>query len=417
MDVFLAIVVVLVVALMATSARLYRVRRTRIMSLLFSGGWPALVVGVALGPEVSGLIEADTILAATPLLVAGLGWVGLMVGMQCRRDLFAQLPNFSAAVVALDGVATAFIAGGVAIVGLGVWTGWTPGWPEYVEPVAVLIAASTGWAMETRSLSPSRSAPSQRVALLVRVTGGLGAVAAITEFGIAEKLVIQRDGGMVAAGLADAATGLAITLTLACLAGLLGRFAIERAGKSGGEQLAVYFGLVALVAGVATQLGYSPLLAAMCTGIVVANISTTNLLQFERFIVNAEHIIAVIVFMLAGLLMRLSIGWPEVLLACALTLSRAAYKPLVLAWGLGRAGARSPDKAEPPDLNAAGALRFGPIRQSAVAAPIALGLVLLSPSEFNRRLLTIVVVCGILSALLTVALAAWKSRSLRSAAP
>ena len=415
MDVFLAIVVVLVVALIATSARLYRLRRTRAMSLMFSGGWPALIVGVVLGPEVSGLIETDTILSATPLLIAGLGWVGLMVGLQGRRELLAKLPAGIGATVGVDCVVSAVLTGAVAIVGLGLWTGWSRPWQDYVEPVALLVASATGWAMETRSLSSLSSAASQRVALLIRLTGGLAAMVAIAQFGFAEKLVARDAQGVLVTDLIGGGTGLAVTFALAALAGLLGRFAIRLAGRSDGEQLTVFLGLVAVVGGIASQLGYSPLLAAMVTGIVIANISTTDLLRFERFIIKAEHIIAFLVFALAGLLMRVWVGWAEIGLALALVAVRVAIKPAIFQWGAQSVQAAQADNGKVAPVFEVGAMRFSPIRQSAVAAPIALALTLIEPSDFNRSLLTIVALTGILSALVTVALAAWNGRPRRRA--
>ena len=418
MDVFLAIVVVLVVALIATSARLYRLRRTRAMSLIFSGGWPALIVGVALGPEGSGLIRTDTILSATPLLIAALGWVGLMVGLQGRRDLLAKLPRGIGLTVAADCVVSSALTGAVAIVGLGLWTSWSRPWPDYVEPVALLIACSTGWAMETRSMSSLSSRASQRVALLVRLTGGLAAMVAIAQFGIVEKLVARGTDGALTVDLMGGGTGLAVTLALACLAGVLGKFAIRQAGRSAGEQLTVFLGLFAVVGGIAAELGYSPLLAAMATGIVIANISSTDLLQFERFIIKAEQIIAFLVFALAGLLMRVSIGWGEIGLVVGLVAARIAIKPLILHWGARRVQDEEAHSDGQSPIFEVGAMRFSPIRQSAVAAPIALALTLIEPSDFNRRLISVVALTGLVAALCTVALAAWSARPRpRAAAP
>lgn len=414
MDVFLAIVVILVVALIATSARLYRLRRTRAITLIFSGGWPALIVGVVLGPEVSGLIETQTVLSATPLLIAALGWVGLMVGLQGRRELLGRLPPGVGATVAVDFISTGLLMGAVAVIGLGLWTGWSRPWPDYIEPVGLLIACSTGWAMETRSLSSLSSRASQRVALIIRVTGGLAAMVAILQFGLTEKIATRGTEGVIRLDVLGGGAGLAVTVALAVIAGLLGRFAMRLAGRSTGEQLTVFLGLVAIVAGVASELGYSPLLAAMATGVVIANISTNDLLRFERFIIRAEHIIAFLVFALAGLLMKVWVGWAEVGLALGLVAARMLIKPATFGWGMKRVERLEAERSGSPSVFEVGALRFGPIRQSALAAPLALAVTLLEPSEFNRRLLTVVAISGITAALVTVGLAAWNGRFRRS---
>ncbi len=431
MEVFFAIALIVVIALLATSARLYRIRRTRAMSLLVSGGWLALAVGVALGPAGSGLIKADTILSTTPLLIASLGWVGLMIGLQGRLDLLARLPRGLLAIVALDFLATTLIIGLLCAFSLTLWTRADQPWTSLLKPTAALVAASLGWAMETRSLASNLTPTSHPIALAVRLTGGLAAIGAVAAFGLAEKLVSPLPASTTpltesGALLSDAATrftpgagllSLLLTLALAALAGLLGRFAIgataTRSGGpgTGGDQLAVFLGLVALVAGLAAELGSSPLLAAMMTGLVVANLSTPHLLRFERFIIQAEHILAVLIFLLAGLLLNVRISWPELALASAIALCRAAFKPALFAWGYSKIHGRlaSPNSLIP--TNSAGALRFSCIRQSAVAAPIVLGLTLLEPSDFHRTLLTIVVLAGLLAALFAVTLAAWDNRS------
>lgn len=413
MDVFLAIAALVAVALLATSARLYRIRRTRLMSLLASDGWLALLVGIALGPQMSGLINPEAVLAAAPLLIAALGWIGLMVGLQGRRELLARAPGGIGLTVAADALVTALCAGVVATVGLGLWTEWRRPWPEYVEPVALLVAASIGWAMETRSLSVLASPGSQRVALVIRLIGGFAAMVAIAAFGLVDTLVQRTDDGVIEINVTGAAIGLVVIVALAGLAAILGRFTIGRAGRSTGEQLTVFLGLVAMVAGIAATLGYSPLFAAMVTGAVIANITTGDLLRFERFILRAEQILAFLVFTLAGLLLTVQIGWAELALALALVGARVALKPGLFHWGLGRVVRLEANQTGRAPSFDVGALRFSPIRQSALAIPIALALVLMEPSEFHRRLLTIVALSGVLSALFTVALAAIGARARR----
>ena len=50
MEVFLAIAVLATLALLATSRRLYQIRRHRVLAGLATGGWLHVLIGVAIGP-------------------------------------------------------------------------------------------------------------------------------------------------------------------------------------------------------------------------------------------------------------------------------------------------------------------------------------------------------------------------------
>ncbi|PKN44114.1 MAG: hypothetical protein CVU59_12505, partial [Deltaproteobacteria bacterium HGW-Deltaproteobacteria-17] len=387
---------------------------------------------VALGPGGSGLIRPEAILSASPLLIACLGWVGLMIGFQGRWELLQRLPRGILTIVAADAAATVCVIGTIAVFTLMLWTGWSQPWPRLIVPTALLVSASLGWAMETRSFTGAKAPAARPVALAIRLTGGLSAIGAIVILGIAVSFVGRGShpillSGSEAAGTPGAWTevvftrwagvgNLLLVAALAALTALIGRFAIGAAASasgaqgSGGDQLAVFLGLVTLAAGLAAQLGASPLLSAMVTGLVIANISTPHLLGFERFIIKAEHILAVLIFLLAGLLLNPRISWAEVFIAGAVALARAAYKPWLFAGGFARLHAAGEHGAASAPGGSAGILRFGCNRQSPVAAPLALSVVLLDPSEFHRSLLTIVVLIGLFSALLAITFSAWRRR-------
>ena len=82
MKVFLAIAALLILALVATNTRFYTFRRSRFVTLLISGGWPAVLIGILIGPHAANLVTDEILRASTPLVLLALGWIGLMIGLQ-----------------------------------------------------------------------------------------------------------------------------------------------------------------------------------------------------------------------------------------------------------------------------------------------------------------------------------------------
>ena len=407
MQVFLAILVLISLALLTSSPRFYRLRRSRVGTSLFSDGWLAVGVGAMLGPSGFGLVQTESVLSATPLIVVGLGWIGVMVGLQARRRLLGSLPASVWRVFFADAALSVLVFGVGAWLALGWWTA-SDEVGVLVLPACALMACAVGWSMETRSLRAVDTPETARLALLVRAGGGLGAILAIGLMGVGSTLYAPTTVGGDAPGALTVATRSVVALLLALGLGVLGRDAIRLAGRNRPELLVVFLGLVALAAGVAADLAISPLFAAMLTGVVIANLATGDTLPFERFILKAEHTVAVLFALLAGVLLDPAIGAKGLALAFAVGAARLVCKPVVF-----RASARAGNDDDARALPARSPLYTGPARQAPLAVAIGVAFVLAEPSDFSRRLLAVIVVGGIVSALLPVTIGAITPNGLR----
>ncbi len=399
MAIFLSIAALFVLALLATSKRAYRVRRSRLGAAAVAGGWIAITVGAILGPSVSGLITPDAVLRATPLLSVGLGWIGLMVGLQARRDILTHLPRAVWRLSLLDAaLSVACVAGALMIVVRAYDLGANPG----LIAGALLAAATIGWSMETRSLGVDSLPGGHQRAVLLRASGGLAAILAITTFGIASALTQVDPGSTEADNTRAIATRLAALAGAAIIAVLLAIVAKEGlriAGKRRAEMLVVFLGVVGLAAGISADLGISPLFPSMLCGAVFANLRSTgpsdsqaDTALFGRFILQAEHIIATIFSLLAGILLDPRITIVGLVVVGAIVLVRVIVKPLAFMF------ADSEHSYDNP--GARRAARFATIRQSPVAIAIAVSLFILAPDADAQRLLTIVILVGITCELL-----------------
>ena len=134
----------------------------------------------------------------------------------------------------------------------------------------------------------------------------------------------------------------------------------------------------------------------------MANLQGVDLRRFERFILAAEHALAVIFAIVAGVLLDPGIGLVGVIAALALTVLRLLVKPISMRRALRahRALADGPGKS---DLPVQSRLYAGAARQSPIAMVMLVSLVLAHPTESSQELLTVVVVTGLLCELLTIA--------------
>jgi hypothetical protein len=408
MDIFLAILTVTAVALITSGKFAYRLRRSRILVVLLSGGWFSLLTGVVIGPNlipILGLTDRETflvsptaLLESTPLLLIGLGWIGVMVGLQLRWDTIRSLSSEVWKVIGIDALLSMLLFGTVAFAGLFYWTS-AESVADIWRAALLLTAGAIGWSMETRSLRmASTSDTDDRLDTLIRATGALGAILLVTIFGIGFKFASRNQDGLFDFDATGAIGRAAITFLLAALVGVLGRYAIGLAGKDRGHQLVVFLGIVVFVAGVATQLDLPPVFAAMLTGIVLVNLRGPQLENFEKFIFKAEFTVANMFALLAGILLDPRIGFFGLAIAATIATLRIFAKPFY---------ARRIIRLVHNDANG-GALPFrsslylGTARQSPILLALAVGMVLLEPSDFNKRLLAIVVLSGLLSELLPI---------------
>ena len=411
MKFFLAILVIVTLALLSVSTRFYRFRRSRIVVALVSGGWLHVGVGILIGPAVFGAVEEDALQRLTPFLAIGLGWIGVTIGLQARREVLRELPRSLFACAAIDVVVSVVVFGLLSWLILGMWApdaSIAARWPAMV----LLTTVSIGWLLETRSLRASSSPAAARLALCVRGSGALCAMAAVLGYGLFAHASVRGPDGVMAFDWGNAVVKAMVTVLLAVMAGLIGRFALRLAGGDRAELLVVFLGLMALIAGSATALGYSPMLASAFAGVVIANLAGPALRRFERFILQAEYVVASLFSILAGMLLDVRIGLAGAGLAAALAAARYLVKSPVFTFSARRRWDRGEhDASSPPELPESSPLFLAPIRQAPLAIALGVALVMSEASPMARKLLAVVVLTGVLTSAPLVFAAMRKSAS------
>lgn len=394
MEVFLAILALVVVALVATSPVVYRLRRSRLATVMISGGWLPLGVGVLLGPEVADLIDADVVRSATPAAVVALGWIGFAVGLQVRREVLAAVPPAIVRVAGVDALVTAVAIGGLTWGVVAWWADGSGSFTTMLGAVSLIAAASLGWSLETRSLRGADSDADRAAEGAIRAGGSLLIIVAVILAGLVAGASGHGD-------VRGAASDLALSIGVALVLGVVGKYALGLAGNDRAQQLVVFLGLVAFVAGVAAQSLVTPMFSAMVAAAVIANLRGQQLRWFERFIFKGEPLIAAIVALLAGVLLETNLSTGAFVLIAALIAARVALKPPTVAIGAGVGRSR---------------VVVGALRQSPIAIALGVGLVVEEGSRFSRELLSVLVLVGLASELIAIGASSGIQRSRNRAA-
>ncbi len=392
MEIIFGILLLVALAYVATSATFLKLRRATVVGVLVSGGWLGVLAGLAIGPGGIGILSPELVINASPLLTVGLGWIGLMIGLQLRRDILKQLPSAMIRLSLIDALASIAIFGFAAALLLPYWFQHDSA-IAMIAPVALLAAGAIGWTAETRSL---RLADAQNSAetLTLRGAASLSTPVAVLVFSFGLAMVRGRDIESLTFSATAPVLRFVALILIAIVLGIISRFGLRRAQGNRSELLAIFLGVVAIITGAANELEMSPLLSAMLAGIVIANLAGKELRKFERFIIEAEHAVATLYWIVAGVLLDIRLGPLALVIAAAIILLRVVCKPTIVAMS------RVSNSSE---FSAKQLLHLTPIRQSPMAIMLGVALVIAIPSDLNHRLLAIVALTGITCDVIAVA--------------
>lgn len=396
----LVIVAVAVVALLAGGARMERVARIPAFGALVHGGWAYCAIGICIGPLGADVIDGERLAALQPLVACLLALIGLIAGAQCTPAILRAIPPRLVAWVSLDAalsaglacVATAVLAG--TLVGpLGDdATATAQGALLLAASAITVVAATCGWAPESRTLAVSASPRSVRLSVLLQAGAGLAALVAIALSSLAIVPLHQSaDGGMepapalgapvLAAGAIAAAVVTAVALAL-----------LRDARRDDARLVVILFGALALVAGTATAAAASPLLAGTLLGACLAQAGarSARVLSLAH---ASEPVAAAALFLIAGTQLQGDHGIAVALAAVALAAGRRMMKPGALRMAL--QGEREHVAIESHVCRAS-------VRQSPMAVAVALTAASALPASAGSPLLATIVLAGALSWMLAV---------------
>jgi len=217
-------------------------------------GFVTVLVGALLGNAGLGLFPADLTAALRPVVLLGLAWIGLLVGLQFDVRLLRWIQPWQRWMGFLVPFGAGSIAGGAALaVGCGLHG-------SILLAAVAMISSPRLIGVFLRS-----GPPADRSAMrLIRLVTALASTPALIVYGVGMTLMVPAGGPLGRAAESVVGAGLAVVLGYATI--ILLRREHEEI-----HVLALLLGIVALLAGAATMIRTEPMLTAAIAGAIISN--------------------------------------------------------------------------------------------------------------------------------------------------
>jgi Kef-type K+ transport system membrane component KefB len=235
--------------------------------LLIVSGAEYLVLGVLLGPQVSGLFSTAAAAQFRPIVILGIGWLGLSVGMQFRLQRLIRIPAVAYRLSLVQSLVTlTLVAAGATYA-----TGYAYQLPmaQALVPGIALGAIAVASTPAGLDVAFGRSAAVRAPVLQqIEVALGMDALVSVVAFGLL--LTWAHGATPVAVRALTTTEWAAVTLGIGVVGGTL--FHLFLGEEQDPDRLFVSLaGAVIVTSGAAAYLDLSPTLAALVMGVLLAN--------------------------------------------------------------------------------------------------------------------------------------------------
>ena len=262
---------------------------------LIVSGAEYLLLGVLLGPEVSGFIGASVVGGFAPFMTLALGWMGAVVGAQFYLPSMVR----TRAVFYRVAFAEALLVFLVCATVLGAAFMWflSLDFRSVVVPAATLGAIATASASSGVSFVARRMVRRGAIVRQLQIATAVDAAVAISIFGL---LLCFAHTVPPEVSRAPTATEWAvITVAIGVAGGALFHLFIQ-AEKSIDRIFIALAGAIILASGAAAYLRLSPLLCTMLIGAILVNTSPQNREQIRQVLTNVERPLYFVLLIFAG---------------------------------------------------------------------------------------------------------------------
>ena len=290
MSAALILVVLVVVAYLAAHVAFdWLAKRFLIVS-----GVEYLVLGILLGPQVSGVLSAETLSSFSPITTLALGWIGAIVGMQFYLQDLVRIHAHQYRLAFFEALTTLAVVMGLEMLALA-WLFDIPYTQSAIPGFALgaIAATSTPAGIEVVARRLSRRGPIVRQ---LEITTAIDALVAVVAVGLL--MCVENPTARTAARPLTTTEWAAITLGIGVIGGALFHLFLG-AEKHIDRIFIALTGAIILTSGAASYLGLSPLLPAMIVGIMLVNTSG-NRHEIQRTLTNAERPFYFVLLIVAG---------------------------------------------------------------------------------------------------------------------
>ncbi len=253
-----------------------------------------LLLGILLGPQVSGLISPSVVGDFAPFITLALGWIGTVVGAQFYVPTLSRISAVAFRVAFLEATVTFVMVTVAMSAGLS-WL-FSVTVREALVPAVTLGAIATACAPSGIAVIRRRLGRREPVVSQLEVASAIDAFVAITAFGLLLSIVHEAP---VAASRPPTPTEWAVIgIAIGLLGGAL--FHLFLGGERKIDRLFIALsGAIILASGAAAYLRLSPLFPAMLIGVILVNTSP-NRGEIREVLSRVERPIYFVLLIFAG---------------------------------------------------------------------------------------------------------------------
>ena len=276
------------------------------LKFVYLVGTEFFLVGVAFGPSMSGLIDRPTLLSLAPVFSLGLAWVGLLYGLQFNLHQVVRVPRrlWAAALVQF-----AVGAGAMFLALMGIRTFTEDTFLEHIPSVLALSLILSPASLPFLSLLHREEGHSFRKEVVsVRVVAALDDLYPLLGLFVLSLVALR---GGTEGGLEAPWGTFGVPLLALCGISLMSALALNLLATRLLWQDRFFLVVLAswlLVAGMASSIGFSSLVAGFFSGVVVANVSR----QRGRIVETMETMekpVYLLLLVLLGAWLQFSVSW------------------------------------------------------------------------------------------------------------
>lgn len=261
--------------------------------LLVSGA-EYLLLGILLGPQVSGLLQASVLDGFAPFMTLALGWIGAVVGSHFYLPLLVRTRNVLFNVAFAEAILTLVVCAGL-LTGALAWLFELP-LIDTVPPAVTLAAIATASSPAGVALLTQRRVRRGIVVRQIEVATDIDAFTAIVTFSLL--LCIAHATPTSGVRAPTPTEWAAISVAIGCVGGAL--FHLFVGTERNVDRLFISIaGAVILASGAAAYLRLSPLLPAMLIGALLMNTSR-NREEIRQALTRVERPFYFVLLIFAG---------------------------------------------------------------------------------------------------------------------
>ncbi len=267
----------------------------------YVGGAEYVLLGVLLGPRVSGLLGAGQVQDLTPIVSLAAGWLGMLLGSYFRLPTLALLPPGHVATAFAEALATFLAALGALLALFRFVAGQA--WPDVVVQAVTLAAIATLSSPAAVDAFAGRARVRAPILPVLQLTARIDALVAVVAFGLV--LAIYHQGEVAPAVRTPTATEWAvINLAVGVASGVLFHLFLGPRGSAeepeGASRLFVALaGAIVVASGASYYLNLSPIYTNLILGFILSNSGSSHR-DVTRLLLATERPVYLALLIFAG---------------------------------------------------------------------------------------------------------------------